>query len=232
MSGVELADWGGKRSRFEFVGLDIETSGGPYQKPGEKPTFQVYQPIQIGLARLADDPYYGAAGSVPEWMSSLIGYAYGKLAWNPKAAEVHKIPREAILLADSPARVDQKLVEWLDEHKIGKVVPVGFAVTNFDMPFVREYLPEFSKRVSMRGVDLNAIVFALSAVTGMGFDSIKNAAKEYAQRMIAQNTSNTMQAHDAGYDALQAIYAFEFFRRGIVFREIHGHLNHERTGDL
>lgn len=233
MSGVDLKDWGrDKPTHFEYVGLDIESSGGPYQKPGEKPTFQVYQVIQIGLARLKDD---SLLGEMPVWMSTLIGHDESKLAWDPKAAEVHKIPREAIVNAQTKrsVEVDRMLVEWLDNQGIGKVVPVGFAVQGFDLPFVREYLPEFSKRVSMRGVDLNAIVFTVSAATGMGFEQIKNAAKEYAKRMILQTTSFAEdRSHDAGFDALQALFSFDFFRRGIVFREMHGHLSHERTGEL
>lgn len=200
-----------------YIGLDGEMTGGDLQPPGQKPHFQRFQLIEIGLAILDD------LDNRPDHFVSRIGY--DKIEYTQEAMDIHKITEEEIKAAPRPAAVDAAAVRWLDERGIhNRATPVGFSVGSFDMPFVREYLPNLGRRISMRVVDLNAVVFAISEVMGRSYKAVKNAGKNYAHNKIAQShLADGIGPHNAGYDALVAIYSWDFFRKMLVVREMHDH---------
>jgi len=197
-----------------FVALDGEMTGshGPL-------AFKRYQLCQIGLAFLDD------MGEV-NWLLSTIGYDH--VEQEPEAMAVHGITEAQIKAAARAPEVDQLLVKWLDEHGIQTIIPVGWNVGQFDMPFVREYLPNFARRVRMRSVDLNGVAFTLSELIGVSVNSVKAAAKRHAEQKIQRYTSlitpEQWKAHNAGFDAMVALYSWEYFKKILVVREVHGHL--------
>ena len=209
----------------EFIGLDIEATGADWQPPGQRPNYQRFALCQIGLAYLyrnsVDETLYGRKPE-PRWVSAVVGH--DTFDSEPEAMAVHKITEDQIRGAPRPAEVERSLIGWMDEQGIRKAIPVGYSVGSFDMPYVREAMPEFARRISMRSLDLNAVVFTISEITGRSHNAVKAAGANYAEKVIRKETSMTGVKHDAGYDALSAILSWEYFKSILVMREIHDHL--------
>jgi hypothetical protein len=208
-------------SETVFLGIDGEMTGGQIQPPGMKPNFQKYQLCQIGMA-LLEENVREKHPPVPQWFLATIGY--DQIEQEPEAMAVHGVSEAQIKAAARPAEVDALAVKWLDERGIRKATPVGYSVGSFDAPYIREYLPNLARRISMRALDLNAVVFTISAITGRSYKNVKAAGKNYAEKMIRANTSYTeAKPHEASYDALVATYSWEYFKSILVMREIHEH---------
>jgi len=194
-----------------LIGLDGEMSDSDLDKGAVL--------IQIGVC----DEY----GNTFE---SLIGHDEG---WyqTEQASDVHKIPDEDILLAQRSHQVDQRLYRWLqlrleDARARGEstglrpFVPVGWNVGNFDMPFVRRFLPEASSLISRRSLDLNSLCYAFedSRVTYQGerlsFSKWKNKAHDYAGEALGDSNW-----HDALFDAQAALEAYNFLTGAFVFND-------------
>lgn len=175
--------------------------------------------IQIGVC---DD--YGNT------FESLLGYDAG---WykTERASAVHRIPDEDIIAAQRPEQVDERLYRWLEDRLsdawgrgencgLRPFVPVGWNVGNFDMPFVRAFLPASSQLISRRSLDLNSLCYAFedSRVTYQGerlsFSRWKEAAHRYAD--TALGNSNW---HDALFDAQAALEAYRFLSGAFVFND-------------
>lgn len=175
--------------------------------------------IQIGVC---DD--YGNT------FESLLGHDAG---WykTEQASAVHKIPDEDIIAAQRPNQVDARLHLWLQErlndawvrgenNGIRPFVPVGWNVGNFDMPFVRAFLPMSSRLISRRSLDLNSLCYAFedSRVTYQGerlsFSRWKEKAMDYAGGVLGDSNW-----HDALFDAQAALKAYEFLAGSFVFND-------------
>lgn len=194
-----------------FLGLDGEMTGGG-RDPNKRPGWHFFQLVQIGAAYRDDMGDYSL-------FSSDIGYD----EWDeePKAMAVHGMTRERILAAPRAQVVDAQLRQWFEQQGIQKAIPIGYGVAAFDMPYVRRYLPEASQFLSMQSLDLTGVALTLSEVTGRSFKAIKRDSKQYAERQILQVLKKQPEWHDAGYDAMAALMAWEFFKQIIVVREIH-----------
>lgn len=181
----------------------------------------------------------GVAFNATETFVSNIRWPEGTFDWEPEAAAVHKLKIEDVTerpwllddeagdynreMSERAAGVDLRLSEWLREkfeaRGVGgrNGVPVGFNVVGFDMPFVRRDLPRTAAMFGYRGVDLNALCFMMghanekwTKLTGrnkerIGWKAWKTRAKSHAAEVLGYDNS-----HDAGYDAQQAILAFEW----------------------
>jgi hypothetical protein len=154
----------------------------------------------------------GVAFDATERFSALLG-------WTDRAMAVHGIDPLAIAAADPPAEVDAQLEQWLlargaDSDKRA-LVPVGYNVGAFDLPFVAAYLQRTSQLLSRRVVDLNAFCLAYEGrVPYEGslptFSGWKRLAQRYATKKLAA-VGLEENLHDAGYDAVSAILQVEFF---------------------
>lgn len=149
---------------------------------------------------------------------------------DPQASEVHKIPLGVIQQALDPAGVDKMLYEFLLTIGGSKgervLVPVGWNVGSFDMPFVRNTLPLSAALFSRRYVDLNSVCFTYgSLVKGVPFGDwhgFKNDCKQFAEEAL-QIDGEPAQWHDAGYDAQAACYSWKRLRQYVsadVVREV------------
>lgn len=189
-----------------FVGLDGEMSGANIEDG--------HVLIQIGAAVRVNN-------TVDTFSSLLKVDSRGEGWWDERAAKVHNIPIEKVDGAPPAAEVDSQLAGWLLERGaiFGRrfLVPVGFNVVAFDMPFVRQALPETAELFSRRGVDLNALMYAAE-----GWDpNPRNATRKWsgwkrsAKKAVAPQVDVLCPGvtdHDAGYDAVQALLIFEWMR--------------------
>jgi hypothetical protein len=160
----------------------------------------------------------GVALSATERFSSLLGYEEGSYFSTEKGMAAHGIDP-----APPPEVVDVQLRAWLEDaltrRGLGldakRLVPVGFNVGGFDLPFVARYLPRSYELLSRRVVDLNAFLMAYDAAgrTYQGsspkWSGWKRLAVAYAAEQIAAQGIEVSH-HDAGYDALEALYVLEF----------------------
>jgi hypothetical protein len=183
---------GADKAVYVFVGCDGEMTGA-----AKMPDFYShYALIQIGLAITPDITFVSDIG-------------HNTYNWEQEALDVNKFSHERIMKGPRPSVVDAALVEWVKANVPGeriRLIPVGFNVASFDVPYVRYWLPEFSKLLGYRAVDLNSVLYTAAKVTGRAYDKIKDAAKKYAVRVLDRPENH----HDAGYDAAVALAAWEY----------------------
>jgi DNA polymerase III epsilon subunit-like protein len=182
---------------INYIGLDGEMSSSDLSKGAKL--------IQIGMARIVD----GQLSSIGILLNP------GKdMHWTEEAESVHQFTKEDVwskgLMPDS---VDFELANWANPTKFRRdTVAVGFNVGSFDMPFLDDSLPELRSRFSRRTVDLNSIIFGLSD-TDREFQKIKANSKAYArEQMEGVFFGFKDREHDAEYDAVMALYCFEYLR--------------------
>ena len=185
-------------SKHRFIGLDGEMTGGTKTLD----FYKEYQLCQIGIALSYDDIF-----------SSDIGFDEGSYKVTEQALEVNKFTHERIQSGPRQGEVDSELVTWIRERILEankpfglKLIAVGWNVSSWDMPFVRQYLPRFAEWVWYRAVDLNSVVFTAQKVTGQSYDAIKGGAKRYAEKVI----KHSVEWHSAGYDAAASLAAWDY----------------------
>jgi len=168
--------------------------------------------VQIGLAL-----------SPTERFSSLLGFEEGSYFATEKGMAAHGISPAAIAAAPRPAEVDAQAAAWLIDRLAARglgtdakrLVPVGFNVGAFDLPFVAAYLPSTYELLSRRVIDLNAFCLSYGASGRAVGGSVpkwsgwKRLAISYAEAK-ATELGIEVARHDAGYDALEALFALEF----------------------
>jgi DNA polymerase III epsilon subunit-like protein len=194
-----------------YIGLDLETSGTdigdgstvlhPSAKDGRA------APIQLGMATADGGVFCEVIGG---WDF------YRDHTWSDEAGAVHGIPFDKVEHAPPADEVAERAVEWVAPlgHR-ASIIPVGWNIAGFDMPFVKRFLPSVQNHMSYRTVDLNAICFALSSARvksplgGMwGYKSLKSVVKDVAGERAAAVLGEVLW-HDAGFDALASLYAFD-----------------------
>jgi len=183
----------------KYIGLDFETSGtDPW---GDA------VPIQIGIASHSLDADY----------DSLIGgWDWNEITWSEESEKIHGITKDRLASADPVWKVDilaaARLIEYGDLRSRMFNVAVGWNVAGFDRQFVTRWMPNLNRLLSYRTVDLNALVFAL-VQSEREYADVKRASKEYA----AEKISDGGDWHDAYFDAIAALYSFEYLR-GLGFK--------------
>ena len=201
----------GNTSPWVFLGIDGETSTANVNAGGRL--------IQAGAAAWSHGP-----GGPIDIFCSLLNHA--SPAWDPRAAAVHGITRDQLRGAPAPEDVDDAFYHWLIEHGAdpnnANVVPIGFNVTSFDLPFFQRSLPRSAALISHRGVDLNSVCFTFAdwdpdperVTSPRDFHGWKDSAKEFANNRLA-SVGIAEQEHDAGYDAAQALIAWWYLKRAL-----------------
>jgi DNA polymerase III epsilon subunit-like protein len=184
---------------INYIGLDGEMSGIDINNG--------HKLIQIGLAKMV--------GGEMTSTSALLNP--GKMTWSEEAENVHLFSRDKIKKEGrEPKAVDHELADWVSlKPDRQRTIAVGFNVGSFDMPFVSQALPVLKSRMSRRSVDLNSILFAMSDTDGQ-FQKIKRSAKDYAiEKMYGMFEGFKDRQHDAEYDAVMALYCFEYLKNVI-----------------
>ena len=173
--------------------------------------------IQIGAAIRID-------GQVQTFCSDISPTPGPPGWWQPKAAQVHGLTLERLAAAPTASQVDDQLYDWLvaagaDPSRRARLLPVGFNVMAFDMPFVKKFLPRSYSLFSRRGIDLNALCFALAQAdqssSARSADGYKRLMKQTVDPVVSQ--LNDQGPHNAGFDAAQALLGFEWISNGLTF---------------
>lgn len=210
-------------SRLVYVGLDGEMTGSG-SRDRKNVAHKEYQLIQIGLATMEmqpPSPYHTLGVFAPETLKTYVS-DIGFDKWNsqPRAMEVNKFTPERIRAGPRPSAVDAAACVWLD-GRVGAgrrdLHAVGWNVGSFDMPFVREYLPNLGDRFSYRSVDLNSILYSVADADDE-YRELKSRAKSGAEDEL-RALGIPPNHHDAGYDAANALMAFKLLREKILLEE-------------
>ena len=195
---------------LRIIGLDGEMSGADLERG--------HRLIQIGVA--VDTAPDGSALPEPDLFCSLIGWDEADMVWDERAAQVHNIPKEAVLAAPRAAEVDALLGQWLTGHGLtresrGGSIMCGFNVGAFDAPFVRDTLPQSCVMFSRRYADLNPVTMLLASAKnvlgGMTNDRGWKRWGKRAGRELVASVGRVEAEHDAGTDALLAIGAWRAY---------------------
>lgn len=179
-----------------YIGVDGEMSGTEIDAG--------HKLIQIGMAKVVD----GKMQSVGQLLNP------GEMAWSEQAQEIHQFTIEDIERdGECPSDVDFALADWAnDTNGTRDYIMVGFNVGSFDRPFIKQTLPLLYRKFSRRSVDINSVIFAMSK-TNSEFERIKGRAKDYAiEKMQGMFDGFKDRQHDAEYDAVMALYCFEYLR--------------------
>jgi len=191
----------------EFWGLDIETSGSDIKYAAT---------IQIGVVAPNGKQFCELIGGW-NWIIS-AAYAQpekGMAFWSPEAAEVHKIAKRELEVAENSFVVDTALSVFIRENtgtdKVMNRITVGWNVGGFDMPFVRRDLPKSGALLSYRSTDLNSVLFAMIRQNpSLSFPKIKDKAKRAALAQLGEATW-----HNALFDAKAAMISFGFLAEAL-----------------
>lgn len=186
--------------------------------------------IQAGAAARGSDGTLSVFSSLIRmgtgpWTEGPVGpgdRSSGAQFWDLEAASVHGITQQQIAEAPTADEVDEKFRSWLLAHgavdAYRKVLACGFNVAGFDLPFFTATLPRSMELISRRSVDLNACCALLDGwdpnpkiTTPRDMWSWKKAAMKQARHKLAED-GVAGAAHDAGYDAAEALVAFDWLR--------------------
>lgn len=137
--------------------------------------------------------------------------------WSVEAEKVHMISEDRVKSYPQALVAEKELEDFLLSilpSPSALLVPVGFNVGSFDLPFFRKAFPSLMQRFSHRVVDLNSLLLFL-AVAGNGgvgtFEDLKKLFKERASKVIKEINPD-LQAHQAGYDSLEALLILDQIR--------------------
>lgn len=170
-------------------------------------------------SRLIQAGFAARVGGELKVFSTLISWE--EMDWSERAFQVHGITRKQLQDAPTPAQADAACEAWLLENGgvpgRRSLVAVGFNVVAFDLPFFRQALPQTMTLISRRGVDLNAACFTMDGwdpdpgVKARTWKGWKRSMKRQADTQLAK-LGVAGQAHDAGWDAAQALVGLEWLQ--------------------
>ena len=190
-----------------FIGLDGEMTAADLSAGGRL--------IQIGLA---------VGEGEDDRITALIGWSEGDYFAEPVAMGVHGIPPETIHAAPRAPEVDERLRDWClvrgatEDRRT--LVTVGWNVGAFDLPFVQHCLPRTFALLSRRSVDLNAVCITLGGAAEHGGSRPKWTGWKRMSKRAAEDRLSALgvepQWHDAGYDALASLFAWEWIRERLA----------------
>ena len=206
-----------------LIGLDCEMTGTDWT---------AHKLIQIGLCL---DPRDETKNFVAD-----VGWPKGTYKYNQESLNVIKWDFDRIEAGDYDYEVENDILNWCaaNDLKEKSLVPVGYAVKTFDMPFVLNTFPRFAEYFIFpnvngpyrpylcRACDLTDVTYGMTyGRTGTaksnkgrpedwGFDGWKRAGKQYAVAELTK-LGDTRTFHDAGYDAKAAMLALEFYNANL-----------------
>lgn len=174
-----------------------------------------YRLIQIGIA-VPDTK--GVHPGYSRYTSD-IGWPKDSYPWEQAALDVNGFDHERIQKGYSASYVDNELYDWLtnimETDEYNSLIPVGWNVGGFDMPYVRRYLPKTANLFGYRAKDLNSTCYDLAKVFGNGTvnssNKYKKASKKYAEAKLREiHGADKVKWHDAGFDSEAAMYSWEW----------------------
>lgn len=183
------------KARFgTLVGLDIETSGSDAN---------VHEVLQVGAS----------FGPFRDFSSYIKPPA--DCVWDPEAKALLGWPDNLLDDAPSTHEVDAALARFLTQNgPLHRVVPVGWNVGSFDVPFLRlNGFGATSKILGYQALDLNSLTFSVVAAESRmngstfeceSFKGVKDAAKKFAKDVLDTRGDRRV-PHDGLSDAQAAL---------------------------
>jgi hypothetical protein len=173
-SGIKTTD-------LLFYGLDIETTSTRIE--GEL--------IQIGIY-VDSELYY----------VSDVGHR-GNIYYEASALQVNQFTWERIFGGTPAFTVDAALEKFMFKVaskypgvKYQNMIPVGLNIASFDIPFIKKTLSRFSRLLSYRSADVNAVLYSMTDNLEE-YVHLKNVVREEARLLTTVEGAE----HDALYDA-------------------------------
>lgn len=196
---------------IQYVGLDGEMTG-TFAEGGKL--------CQIGVAFSPDDIF-----------CKDVGWDRGTFYCEPKAMSIHGLSEDYIAEeADYKTKVDGVLSHYLECHgatnETRSLIPIGWNVARWDMPFIEDALPLSNEYFSRRTIDLNAVVYFMdgkipyegSYPTYKGW---KRMSKTYAEETLQKEYEVEPAWHNAGFDAAAALLSYRFLQDVLVKATAH-----------
>lgn len=178
----------------------------------EAGSFEI-QPEALEVNRFSLDRIFGATGKFPFVQRTAPLVDSQAVDWLkeefPLPAEHRKqinFEREREEAEEKRARAVPTLDWYITQAYKKSFICVGWNVGSFDLPFVRRELPILGSLMHYRTIDLNAVCFTAERVLATDYRELKDEAKEYAEDKIV----GAADWHDAGYDALASLKAWEY----------------------
>lgn len=191
------------KPKTNIISLDLETSG---IIPGK------HVPLSIGAVKLDAD--LGGHVSVNSF--------YVQLEWDSLVVDPEAMKINCLNIADPPgcgpfdhnsSRADDALSafsEWLGDEP---VVALGKNVGSFDLPMLRAVWDHGMKRTwpfGYRAIDINTILFTISTLTGLSFETVKHRIVHSAWRKTQEQHSFARDVnHHALADAWWNVHAWQ-----------------------
>jgi len=184
-----------------LAGVDIETTGLDLNAN--------HRLIQIGIC--VKDTETGQVNCYTKDVKPI-----GDMQIQARALEINKFDLQRIGSAHAGPLVDGGLateLKW-DGYTPHSLIPVGWNIGLFDLPFIRHELPAVarlfkfnSSESSPRLIDLTALGLLYEYKTGTPYAEVKTRIKEHCIKTLGRD-----QEHDALYDAQAALVALDWFR--------------------
>ena len=189
-------------SKYTIVGLDCEMTGGRFE-----PQFKT---CQVGIAYAADNHFVSDVG-------------WAEYDFTEEALQVNRFTHERIRKGRTTEAVSNKAVGWVKQvnPEMGRLIAVGWGVDG-DLRFIRKDLPLLGLWFAWRYVNLTSVCTFLGNMRGRcgeySATTWKMKAKKNAERKLIEY-GHTPNPHDAGWDALVALYGYEWLRSVIRIHE-------------
>ncbi len=190
-------------------------------------THERHAPIQLGICAPNGDSASWYINAPWAWDNEHSAPIRGGLGidwwlWDDRAFEVHGITKEQLTQEGKDIHtVNVEAVEFIKARSQvwkGQRKLVGWNVGSFDVPFLRKHLLGIASELSYQSADLNAITFAIAEARGINFGALKDQA-HIAGANGADNilgTGDRHHAHDAGWDAVAALGAWDYLKKRIA----------------
>lgn len=184
-----------------LAGLDIETTGLDMNEN--------HRLIQIGV--YIEDTETGRTSRYTSDVRPL-----GTIATSEEALLINGFTAKRIMDAPTQATVDAELFTLLKDcgYTYDSLIPVGWNVVAFDMPFIQKELPLATKYFtypcsthSTRAIDLTALGLYYEYKTGTPYKELKKRIATEIELRLGKALW-----HDAGYDAQAAVEALKYFK--------------------
>ncbi len=193
------------KCKTNIISLDLETTG---IIPGK------HVPISIGAVKLDAD----LDGHIS------VNSFYVQLEWDSLVVDPEAMKINCLNIADPPGRDGpfdcnslpaheglSKFSDWLFDS--GSVVALGKNVGSFDLPMLKAVWDHGMKRpwpFGYRAIDINTMLFTISALTGLSFDTVKHRIVHSAwKKTQEQHSFAKLVSHHALADAWWNVHAWQ-----------------------